>query len=91
MNPRATEISRLTALRILQILSVLVCAERCSALRLLLCFTDTVVLALDTVVAEFVAEGADADAEELRGVGAVLIGLFERDEDVALLDFGEGS
>ena len=44
---------------------------------------------LFAVFAEFIAEGADADAEKFCGVGAVLAGLFERAEDMLFFDFGE--
>src|SRR5882724_4761332 len=51
---------------------------------------DGVILRVNTVVTEFVAEGADADAEQFGGVGAVLARLFQCCEDVAFFPFGEG-
>ena len=44
---------------------------------------------MNAVVGEFVAEGADADAEELGGVGAVLAGLLQGAHDVAFFEFNE--
>lgn len=45
--------------------------------------------AAQAVFVEFVAQGADADAELARGVGAVAAAFVERDEDVPLLQFAE--
>ena len=41
------------------------------------------------VFVEFVAEGADADVEELGGVGAVAVALLEGGETVAFFHFGQ--
>src|ERR1039458_4068962 len=49
------------------------------------------VFAFDAVFVEFVAEGPDADAQNLGGVGAVLTGAFQRGQDVVFLDFGQGN
>ncbi len=48
-----------------------------------------IVPGMNAVFVEFVAKGADADAEQFGGVGAVLGGFFEDGEDVAFLEFGE--
>lgn len=52
-------------------------------------FGGGIVLGIDAVFAELVAEGADADAEKFRGVGAVLLGFLQHRQDVAFLDFGQ--
>ena len=55
--------------------------------QLLLLGSGVVVLRMDAIIRELVAEGADADAKELGGVSAVLAGLLQGANDMALFKF----
>src|SRR5581483_2127235 len=43
-----------------------------------------------SILRQLVAQSPDADAEKFRGLGAILVGLFQRGKDLAFFDFGEG-
>src|SRR5690606_27448622 len=47
--------------------------------------------ALVRVLVELVTQGADRDAEDVRGVGAVAEDVVERFEDEVALDIGDGA